>query len=64
MARTDLTTKNAISITDTEGILEEESVSTPQSRKVSSHDDEEPDQPYFVSSIKPYCIKWSILVSK
>ncbi|CDP18427.1 unnamed protein product [Coffea canephora] len=42
-------------------IHDENEESTPTSRKASSHDDEEPNKPCFVSSIKPYCIKNSIL---
>ena len=60
-ARTRLTAKSGISI-DSEGNSEENEESTPTSRKASSHDDEEPKKPYFVSSIKPYSIKNSILV--
>ncbi|KAL3500463.1 hypothetical protein ACH5RR_039556 [Cinchona calisaya] len=53
--------KNAISI-GSEGTAKEENVLTPKSRKVSSHDDdEESDNSYFVSWVKPYCIKFSIL---
>ncbi|XP_027182274.1 putative B3 domain-containing protein REM15 [Coffea eugenioides] len=59
-ARTRLTAKSGISI-DSEGNSEENEESTPTSRKASSDDDEEPNKPYFVSSIKPYCIKNSIL---
>nr|XP_027083766.1 LOW QUALITY PROTEIN: B3 domain-containing protein REM17-like [Coffea arabica] len=59
-ARTRLTAKSGISI-DSEGNSEENEESTPTSRKASSHDDEEPKKPYFVSSIKPYSIKNSIL---